>query len=379
MKIIFTGGGSGGHFYPLMAIAESVQTEIKEQKVLDSKLYYIADTPYDEEALFVNGLEFIKLPTGKLRVYASIENLIDIWKTALAVIKGFFIVFNIYPDVVVSKGGYPAFPVVIAAWLLRIPVVMHESDMAPGRVNAITARFAKRIAVSFADAIPTLGKPSITAWTGQPIRNELWAIEEKNVIRDFLGIKDNAPIIVIYGGSQGAGIINDGILSILPNLVQRFHVVHQVGVAHEESVRQQASYILKEDPFSKRYHLLGFFNPLMLRMLAGGADMFITRGGAGSIFDMAMWHMPAIIIPITHSNKDHQRKNAYAYARTGGAIVLEEKNLKAPLLLAEIERLMGDESLREEMKIAGSSFIKKDAASVIAKEVVALALSHESE
>lgn len=375
MKIVFTGGGSGGHFYPLIAIAESVKSEIITQNIVDAKMYYIADKPYDEEALFVNELEFISIPTGKLRLYFSVQNFFDIFKTAGAIVKALFVLYKIYPDVVISKGGYPAFPVVIAAWVLRIPVIIHESDMAAGRVNQISAKFAKRIAVSFPDAVNLFKREDVTAWTGQPIRKDLWEVQSEGT-DSFLKLERGIPLIVIYGGSQGSAIINDAIIGIIDELVEDYQVIHQVGIENQKEVELLADFKLKDSRFKDRYKTFGFFNALTLKMLGGSADLFISRGGAGSIFDMAMWSMPVIIIPITNSNGDHQRKNAYAYASTGGALVIEEKNIKPHVLLAEIRRIMQDPELRKQMAKSGSSFIQKDAADIIAKEALSIALSH---
>ncbi len=376
MKIAFTGGGSGGHFYPLMAIAEAVKDQIKIQNILDTKMYYIADKPYDEKALFVNELEFVEVPTGKMRVYFSIQNFFDVFKTFFAIFKAIGVLVRIYPDVVISKGGYPAVPVTIAAWILRIPVMIHESDMAAGRANKIAARFAKRIAVSFPDSVGIFDKESITAWTGQPIRKELWETSPEGA-RSYFKLENNKPIIVIYGGSLGSQIINDAVFEILPELVVNFNIIHQVGVKNEEEAHSRAEYLLKNNPDKESYRAVGFFNPLSLKMLGGAADLFITRGGAGSIFDMSMWGMPAIIIPITKSNGDHQRKNAYSYAATGGAMVIEEANLEPHVFLAEIQRILNDKQALKEMSSAGESFTRKDAAEVIAKEVLSIALEHE--
>jgi UDP-N-acetylglucosamine--N-acetylmuramyl-(pentapeptide) pyrophosphoryl-undecaprenol N-acetylglucosamine transferase len=376
MKIVFTGGGSGGHFYPLMAIAEAIKNQIEEQNIVDAKLYYIADKAYDEKALFVNELEFVSVPTGKMRLYFSIQNFFDLFKTFGALFNALLKMIQIYPDVVISKGGYPAFPVVVAAWILRIPVVMHESDMAAGRVNKITSKFAKRIAVSFPNSINIFGKDKITAWSGQPIRKEMWETSGEGT-RLFFKIEDKAPIVVIYGGSKGSEIINSAVFEILKDLVEDFQIIHQVGTLNEKTANSRAQFALQESQYKNRYRAIGFFNPLMLKMLGASADLFITRGGAGSIFDMALWNKPAIIIPITNSNGNHQRLNSYSYAATGAAIVIEEKNLEPNVFLAEIRRIMSDDALRKKMSQSGEVFVREDAAEVIAKEALSIALKHE--
>ena len=172
MKILLTGGGTGGHFYPLIAIAERLSEIAAERKIIGLKLYYMSDTPYDKRALFENRITFVQIPAGKMRLYFSIKNVFDMIKTAMGAFFGLVSMFFIYPDVVISKGGYAAFPAVFAARFLRIPVVVHESDSFPGRLNSWTAKFAKRVAVSWPEAAEYLPKDK-TALSGQPIRKEI--------------------------------------------------------------------------------------------------------------------------------------------------------------------------------------------------------------
>src|SRR5574344_1240965 len=144
MKIMLTGGGTGGHFYPLIAIAEKLIDIGDNNKIIDLKLYYMADKPYDSKILYEHNITFIKVPAGKLRLYFSIKNFLDPFKTIIGAFIGFINMFFIYPDVVISKGGYAAFPAVFAAKLLRIPVIVHESDSFPGKLNVWTAKFAQK-------------------------------------------------------------------------------------------------------------------------------------------------------------------------------------------------------------------------------------------
>ncbi len=148
MKILLTGGGTGGHFYPLIAIAEKLNERALNEKIIGLKLYYMSDKPYDKRMLFENSITYIQIPSGKMRTYFSVRNFFDMFTTAIGAFFGLLSMFFLYPDVVISKGGYAAFPAVFAAKLLRIPVIIHESDSSPGRLNIWTAKFAKRIAFS---------------------------------------------------------------------------------------------------------------------------------------------------------------------------------------------------------------------------------------
>jgi len=153
MKIVFTGGGTGGHFYPIIAVAQRGNQIIDHENMLGVKLYYISNSPYDKEMLFENRLSYEEISTGKMRAHSSLRdyfyNFFDVFKIFFGVLNAILKLFSIYPDVVFGKGGYASFPTIFAARILRIPVIIHESDSVPGRVNKWAGHFAKKIAVSF--------------------------------------------------------------------------------------------------------------------------------------------------------------------------------------------------------------------------------------
>ncbi len=153
MKILLTGGGTGGHFYPLIAVAEEINKIIDDEKIANVQLYYFSDAPYDREALFENRIHFTEIPAGKMRIYFSIKNFTDLFKTAYGALLGFWNVFKLFPDVVFAKGAYASFPTLFAAHILRIPVIIHESDSAPGRVTAWAGKFAKFVALSYSESV----------------------------------------------------------------------------------------------------------------------------------------------------------------------------------------------------------------------------------
>ncbi len=228
MKILLTGGGSGGHFYPIIAIAEELKAITKERKLINSELYFMSDAPYNKGILFDNGIEFVKVSTGKYRRYFSILNFFDFFKTGWGIISGLIKVFSIYPDVIFGKGGYASFPALLAGRILGIPVVIHESDSVPGKVNLWAGKFAQKVAISYPEAATYFSKEKV-AWTGNPIRKDV-EIPIKEGANEFLGLENtNLPIILILGGSQGSGIINDALLNILPSLIEKYQIIHQTG------------------------------------------------------------------------------------------------------------------------------------------------------
>jgi UDP-N-acetylglucosamine--N-acetylmuramyl-(pentapeptide) pyrophosphoryl-undecaprenol N-acetylglucosamine transferase len=375
MKILLTGGGTGGHFYPLVAVAESINKIVKEEKLLPVKLYYMSDSPHDADMLLENNIEYINISAGKVRRYFSILNFFDLFKTFFGIIGATIKIFSIYPDVIFSKGAYSSFPVLVAAKFLKIPGVIHESDSAPGRTNLWASKFAKRIAVSYPEAAKYFDSSRV-AVTGNPVRENIKMLPTKENAQKFLNLTDDIPIILILGGSLGAQKINDQILSILPALVEKYYVIHQTGKANIEEVVSTAEVILSDAKLKNRYRTFDYLNNLDMSMSAGASNLIISRAGS-AIFEIAQWGIPSIIIPITNTNGDHQRQNAYNYARSGGAVVIEESNLSSSILLSEINRIIEDKNLSKKMSEGAKSFIKTNAADLIAREIVKIGLQHE--
>lgn len=375
MKIVFTGGGTGGHFYPIIAVSERVNQIISKENILGAKLYYISTEPYDKQALFENNLIFREIPTGKMRTYFSIQNIFDIFKTFFGVLNALVRIFAIYPDVIFSKGGYAAFPVVFAAKLLNIPVIIHESDAGPGRVNVFASKFAKRIAISFKDSAEFFPKET-TVYTGQPVRKEIEQKEGREESLRFWSLESDLPVLLVLGGSQGAELINNTVIDALPDLVKKYQIIHQTGVKNFKNVKARADVVLESNVNKARYTPIAFLNPLQMKMAAGATELIISRAGS-TIFEIASWGIPSILIPFTVSNADHSKKNAFAYARAGACIVIEEMNMTANILNSEIDRIISNKNVHISMSKNAQAFYKPDAANTIAREIVDIALSHE--
>ncbi len=379
MKIVFTGGGTGGHFYPIIAVAEKINQIADSENILEPKLYYISDGPYDKEVLFENGILFEEVYAGKIRINPSMSgrllNFLDKFKIILGVVNATYKMFTIYPDVVFGKGGYASFPALMAARILGIPVIVHESDSAPGRVNKWAGKFAKRIAVSFKEAGEFFQTDKV-AWTGQPIRSIIEHPALRSEALEYFKFESNLPVIFIIGGSQGAELINNTILDALPRLLKDYQIVHQTGVNNYKAVKGRGDVILSENPNKSRYISVPFLNPLMMKMAAGVATLVVSRAGS-TIFEIASWGVPSILVPFSESNADHSKLNAFSYARAGCCNVIEEMNMTANILSSEIDRMIGDKAEYNEMVQNTKNFSKPNAAMTIAREIVDIALSHE--
>ena len=373
MKILLTGGGTGGHFYPIVAIAEAVRKIAKEEHLLDATLYYMAPSPYNERLLFENGIIYKTSFAGKVRRYFSLLNITDLFKTFFGVLKACVDVWSIFPDVVFGKGGYVSFPVLFAARIFGIPVVIHESDSHPGRVNLWAGKFARRIALSYKEAAQYFPEEKV-AFTGNPIRKDIIDPIREGA-REFLKLDTGVPVILILGGSQGSQRINDTIIEVLPELVKKYSIIHQTGKYHFEEIANTAKVVLNESLNRDRYKPFEYLNTLALRMAAGAADIVISRAGS-TIFEIASWGVPSIIIPIPQEVSHDQTSNAFAYASSGACSVIEEVNLTPHILLAEIDRIVERPEISEMMKKGAASFSHSDAADKIAREIISIAVNH---
>jgi len=369
MRIMLTGGGTGGHFYPLMSVAE-----VLRQDASKPHLYYIGPSPYSKEQLDILNIDYVYCPAGKLRRYWSWQNFFDLFRTFFGLLVAICKLYYIYPDVVFSKGSYTAVPVIIAARLLRIPVVIHESDSVPGKANQLAVKYAQYIAISYPEVARFFPKEK-TALTGIPLRPEI-----KHFIPDplgSLGIPKDKPLIYVTGGSQGAERLNSLILHSLEELLPHYRIFHQAGDSNVASLRQTAQSLLENTDWADNYYLEGNIPAETVSALMQGASLVITRAGSTTIFEIAYLGKPSIIVPIPEDVSRDQRTNAYTYARTGAATVLEESNLTDDLLASTIHSIIASPEQQANMSVAARQFFVPDAAPKIALALVAIGKEHE--
>jgi UDP-N-acetylglucosamine--N-acetylmuramyl-(pentapeptide) pyrophosphoryl-undecaprenol N-acetylglucosamine transferase len=378
MRMVLAGGGTGGHFYPLIAVAEAIEDITLEKTLIEPELYYIGPEPFDKAALAEHDIRQYAASAGKMRREGGFSNVLSFIPTFFGVLSATYQLYKLYPDVVFSTGGYAAFPVLYAARLLHIPVVIYDADATPGRVSLWSSKFALWIAVAHADAALKFPKKvhQRIASVGHPIRKEITGTAKEGG-HEFLKVDPAYPTIFIMGGSQGARAINEVVLDALKDLVTRYNIVHQTGTANLQEVSGIASVILKDSLDKEHYRCFGLLNTLAIRMAAGIASVIVARAGSGTIFEIASWGVPAILIPIPMDVSHDQTENAFSYARSGGAEVIEQKNLSPHILSAEIDRLMQDPALREKMGASAKKFAKPDAARKIAEILIETAIAHE--
>ena len=377
LRIILTGGGSGGHIFPLLAVAQRLQEQADNFGVPLRMKYCGPMSEYAQE-IVDNNIDFSVIFSGKLRRYWSVLNIIDVPKLFFGYLQALWKLFWFMPDAVFSKGGPGSLAVVLAAKFYFIPIVIYESDSIPGLTNKISGSLAKKIFLAFASAEKYFPGKDVEI-VGNPIRKEISEYQNRlpaggedphlTAKKDF-GFDTNQPVLLILGGSQGAEKLNSFVSENLSLLLQDFQVLHQVGARNYETYKNEYQFMAKDwgEVEKIRYHFQAFFEDIADALAA--ADIAISRAGSGSIFELAAMGKPAILVPLNLSANDHQKENAAIFSQTGAAIVIQEENLLGNLVLEELKKIIQDKSLLEKMSAAAMSFYRPEAAQIIAKHLL---------
>ncbi len=363
MRIVLTGGVSGGHIVPLIAVAK----KIKEKNPTVEFLFIGPRGELEERLMSEAGIPIKGIATGKWRRYFSWLNFVDVFKIPFGVIQVLGILLWYMPEAIFSKGGSSSLPVVLVGWLYRIPIMIHESDANPGLANSMLGKFSSRVAISYPSA-ESYFPASQVVLTGSPLRADI-AQGDASKARTMFSLSESKKTIFVWGGSQGSQVINDKILEILPDLMHKYQIIHQTGEKNLAAVKHKAGELgIKAG--HEGYYPVAFIGEEMRDILAA-ADLIISRAGSSSISEIAANGKPSIIIPIEHSNRDHQRMNAYAVAKVGGCIVLEENNLGSNMLKSKIDEIANDNALSEKLgKNIKQNFYHPDAAEKIAEGIM---------
>ncbi|MCD7833163.1 MAG: undecaprenyldiphospho-muramoylpentapeptide beta-N-acetylglucosaminyltransferase [Lachnospiraceae bacterium] len=320
-RIVLTGGGTAGHVTPNIALVPHLQE-------LGYTIYYIGSYDGIEKRLIEEiGIPYYGISSGKLRRYFDLKNFSDPFR----VVKGYFeakkLLKDIRPDIIFSKGGFVAVPVVQAAKSLSIPVIIHESDMTPGLANKLALPAATKVCCNFPETLKNLpeGKAVVT---GSPIRQELHDGNRLAGMK-FCGFSADKPVLLIIGGSQGSVAVNQAIRGILPDLLNTFQVVHLCGKGNlDESLRGTTGYV--------QYEYIEKELPDLFAL----ADVVVSRAGANAICELLELRKPSLLIPLPESSsRGDQILNARSFEKQGFSAVLMEEEITPEGLLARIEEL----------------------------------------
>ena len=311
-RVLFTGGGTAGHVTPNIALLEAAIGK-------NWDVAYVGSTAgIEREMIGVLGIPYYAVASGKLRRYFSWQNFIDPFFILWGMLQSLVLCLRLRPDVVFSKGGFVAVPLVVAAWLLRVPVISHESDVTPGLANRLTYPFCRKICVTFEVTKRYLpgGKVNVT---GTPVRQSLVAGDAAAGLK-FLGFSGEKPVLLVFGGSLGAAAINSQTRRALPGLLQAFDVVHVVGNGNLEASIEQSGSV-------KHYVQKEFIGEQFGHVLAAAA-VVVSRAGANSLYELLMARKPHLLIPLGKAaSRGDQLDNARVFADLGFSRVLFEEAL----------------------------------------------------
>lgn len=309
-KIIMTGGGTAGHVTPNLALVPKLKENDFEIKYIGSK------DGIEKEIIGDANIPYYEISSGKLRRYFDVKNFSDPLKVIKGISEASKILRKEKPDVIFSKGGFVAVPVVIAAFLKRIPVISHESDLTPGLANKISAPFCDKLCVTFRESLNYI-KPGKGVLTGTPIRKEML---EGNASKGkkICGFTEDKEIIFIIGGSLGAKSINEEVRRNLDNILKNFNVIHICGKGNlKKNLEGKNGYIQYEYVKDELPHLLKC------------ADYVISRAGANVIFELLALKKPTLLIPLSKKiSRGDQILNANSFEKEGYAIVLDEDEMQ---------------------------------------------------
>lgn len=316
-KIILTGGGTAGHVTPNIALLPGLREAGFE-------IQYIGSYEGMEKKLIeAEGVSYAGIATGKFRRYFDWKNFTDPFR----VMKGYFeakkLIREFQPDVVFSKGGFVSVPVVVAAGKMKIPVIIHESDMTPGLANKISIPYARKVCCNFPETVKNLPAEKAVL-TGSPIRKELLSGDRLAGLR-FTGLSANRPILLVMGGSSGSRAVNKALRSALPELLKDFQVIHLCGKGNYDSSIVAEGYCQYE------------YISEELKDLLAAADIVLSRAGANAICELLALRKPNILVPLPAAvSRGDQILNADSFAKQGFSCVLEEDKITDELLVSTV-------------------------------------------
>ncbi|MBR1391565.1 MAG: undecaprenyldiphospho-muramoylpentapeptide beta-N-acetylglucosaminyltransferase [Lachnospiraceae bacterium] len=325
-KIVMTGGGTAGHVTPNIALFPALRSAGYE-------IHYIGSYTGIEKKLIVEQhVPYSGISSGKLRRYKDLRNLTDPFRVLKGLGQSVSLLKKIKPDVVFSKGGFVSAPVVIAAKMLHIPAIIHESDLTPGLANKLAIPSATKVCCNFPETLEYLPKNKAVL-TGSPIRQELLHGDSRRALQ-LCHFSSEKPVILVIGGSSGSKFINDTIRALLDDLLPGYQIIHLCGKGNlDASLEQRSGYAQFE-----------YVNRELRDMLAL-SSVVISRAGANAICELLALHKPNILIPLSaKASRGDQVLNARSFEKQGYSVVIEEEALTPEALKNAITKLMTEKN-----------------------------------
>ncbi|UHA74124.1 undecaprenyldiphospho-muramoylpentapeptide beta-N-acetylglucosaminyltransferase [Paenibacillus sp. 481] len=366
MRVVLSGGGTGGHIYPALAIAREI-----EKRYPDCAFLYIGtERGLESKLVPEEGLPFASINITGFRRKLSFENVKTVMRFIRGVRQAKQMLKKFKPDVVVGTGGYVCGPVLYAAAKLGIPTLVHEQNAIPGLTNKFLSRYVDTVAVSFEQSTTFFAQAKRVQYTGNP---RATAVVEANRDRGFasLGLPQDSRIVLVMGGSRGAQAVNDAMIGMVPLLKQLpdIHFVYVTGQTYYEKTR--AAVLKASEGVRNHLHILPYIAN-MPEVLAA-TTLTVSRAGASSLAELTALGIPSILIPSPNVTNNHQEANARSLDDAGAAVMLTEKQLSAQTLFGHIEALMTNEQQRQTMSQHAKDYGQPDAAMRVVTEMERLA------
>ncbi len=368
-SIVLTGGGTAGHVWPHFALFEACNSHLAKafQENIINVHYFGSQTGMEKDRVTTNqpSWKYHSIATGKLRRYFSLKNFSDPFLILLGFLQAFFLLGKVKASIVFSKGGFVSAPVVWAAWLRRIPIVIHESDATPALATRLTLPFSFKALVAFPETIKKIPQifHSRIIEIGLPVRESLFSASHEESLKYF-SLSVDKKTILIFGGSLGAQSLNKKVFDIIPILHKNHNIIHIVGKGNKFDI-----------PGLENYRQLEFLNEGM-KFAYGAADLAICRAGASSIFELAAARVPMILIPLgMHASRGDQIINARIFMNKGWAQSIDENTFQNDSAIQLIESTLNS---LEERKIALNSAPSKDAAKNVGELIWDILLKNEA-
>jgi len=322
-KIVLTGGGTGGHVSPNLALIPALEADGWDVEYIGS------NNGIEKQLVAKVGIPFHGISSGKLRRYFDWQNFIDPFKVIKGLFDAYGAIAKIKPKIVFSKGGFVTVPVIFASWLQRIPVIIHESDFSSGLANRLSMPFATKICVTFPETAKQLAKyADKVKHTGLPIRPDILQ-GNAGKGREFCGFAADIPVLFVVGGSTGSAKINQAVRSLLDRLTQTYQVIHACG-------KGNLDVNLEGHPRYRQFEYLG----IELADVLALADLVVSRSGANAVFEFLTLRKPNLLIPLSKlSSRGDQILNAKSFQSRGYSAVLFEEDLNSESLLTAIADL----------------------------------------
>jgi len=301
------------------------------------------------------GVNFIPFSPGRLQRRFTRHTVPSLLRVPLGFFQAFWLVRKIKPEVILSFGGYVSVPVVMAGWLLRVPILTHEQTVVFGLASKINTFFAKKVAVSFPQSLAHFSK-SKGVLTGNPIRKEVFKVQEP-----AFKIESSLPLIYVTGGNQGSHVINISLLEILPKLLEKYMIIHQSGDRDYESLNQQSR---------KNYFLVPFIDSQDIGWVLNKASLVVSRAGANTVCELAALGKPSLFIPIPWAYMDEQTKNAQMLVETGTAEILSQEKLSGNSLFEAINSMIGKLDTYQSHSEEAKKLVVYDASKKLVEELL---------